>query len=153
MATNRQWTTDAGEKKEDAEFHRIVCWQKLAELCAQLLSKGRKVFVEGRLQTRRWTGQDGNERQTTEIVISDMIILDSRGARPAVSTGDFDIPEADINAMDTRLSGKSAKRRAKTIPTKKTKKASKKTTKKATTKKTSKADDKKKKEEEGDIPF
>lgn len=78
LATNRTWMTDSGEKKEDVEFHRLVAWNKLAELCSQLLFKGRKVFVEGRLQTRQWTGQDGNPRQTTEVVINDMIILDSR---------------------------------------------------------------------------
>ncbi|OGM20550.1 hypothetical protein A2771_03690 [Candidatus Woesebacteria bacterium RIFCSPHIGHO2_01_FULL_38_26b] len=91
LATNRQWTTDAGEKKEDAEFHRIVAWNKLAELCAQLLAKGRKVYVEGRLQTRRWTAQDGSEKITTEIVINDMIILDSRSAI-SHSEDEFDIP-------------------------------------------------------------
>lgn len=93
LATNRQWTTESGEKKEDAEFHRLVAWNKLAEICSQLLVKGRKVFVEGRLQTRSWTGQDGNQRQTTEIVISDMIILDSR--RDGASTGgeEIDVPE------------------------------------------------------------
>lgn len=80
LATNRQWTTEAGEKKEEAEFHRIVAWNKLAEICSQLLFKGRRVFVEGRLQTRQWTGKDGTPRQTTEIVISDMIILDSKRA-------------------------------------------------------------------------
>jgi len=80
LATNRYWTTDAGEKKEDAEFHRVVSWNKLAELCSQLLAKGRKVYVEGRLQTRTWTGADGNQRTTTETVISDMVILDSRRA-------------------------------------------------------------------------
>ena len=78
LATNRAWTTEAGEKKEDAEFHRIVAWNKLAELCSQLLTKGRKVFVEGRLQTRSWQAQDGQQRSSTEIVIEDMIILDSR---------------------------------------------------------------------------
>jgi len=85
LATNRQWTTEAGDRKEEAEFHRIVAWNKLAELCAQLLFKGRRIFVEGRLQTRQWTGQDGAPRQTTEIVISDMIILDSKRA-PEVET-------------------------------------------------------------------
>jgi len=80
LATNRSWVTDAGERKEETEFHRIVAWNKLAELCSQLLFKGRRVFVEGRLQTRTWTGQDGTQRQTTEIVIEDMIILDSRQA-------------------------------------------------------------------------
>lgn len=78
IATNRQWTTDSGEKKEDAEFHRIVAWNKLAELCSQLLAKGRKIYVEGRLSNRSWTGQDGAQKNVTEIVINDMIILDSR---------------------------------------------------------------------------
>lgn len=78
LATNRGWTTDSGEKKEEAEFHRIVAWNKLGELCSQLLTKGRKVYVEGRLSTKNWTGQDGAQRSTTEIVIDDMIILDSR---------------------------------------------------------------------------
>src|SRR3990167_5061679 len=77
LATNRFWTTEAGEKKEEAEFHKIVSWNKLAELCSQLLAKGKKVYVEGRLQTRSWTGQDGASRTTTEIVIEDMIIVDS----------------------------------------------------------------------------
>lgn len=95
LATNRQWTTDAGEKKEEAEFHRIVAWNKLAELCAQLLTKGRKAYVEGRLQTRRWTGSDGQERITTEIVIGDMIILDSRGAVEGKPVEDVDVP-ADL---------------------------------------------------------
>jgi len=86
LATNRQWTTDTGEKREEAEFHRVVAWNKLAELCAQLMTKGRKVYIEGRLQTRAWTAQDGNQRQTTEIVCSDMILLDSR--RPFEETGE-----------------------------------------------------------------
>lgn len=78
VATNRSWVMESGEKREETEFHRIVSWNKLAELCSQLLAKGRKVYVEGRLQTRNWTAQDGRERTTTEIVIDDMIILDSR---------------------------------------------------------------------------
>lgn len=78
LATNRYWTTESGEKKEDVEFHRLVSWNKLAELCSQLLVKGRKIYVEGRLQTRSWTDQVGNQRSTTEVVIDDMIILDSR---------------------------------------------------------------------------
>src|SRR3989304_3613594 len=93
LATNRQWVTEGGEKKEEAEFHRLVSWNKLAEICSQLLSKGRKVYVEGRLQTRTWTGQDGNQRTTTEIVISDMILLDSRR-----EAGDLEMPEATLEA-------------------------------------------------------
>lgn len=78
LATNRSWTTQTGETKEETEFHRVVAWNKLAELCAQLLTKGRKVYLEGRLSTHSWTGQDGNQRTTTEIVIEDMILLDSK---------------------------------------------------------------------------
>lgn len=101
LATNRQWTTDSGDKKEEVEFHRIVAWNKLAELCAQLLSKGRKVFVEGRLQTRKWSGQDGVERTTTEIVINDMIILDSRGAQ-SDGGGEKEVP---FDISDEELMG------------------------------------------------
>jgi len=82
LATNRSWTTEAGEKKEETEFHRVVAWNKLAELCSQLLAKGRKIYVEGRLRTNQWQGQDGSQRSTTEVVIEDMIILDSK--RPIV---------------------------------------------------------------------
>lgn len=78
LATNRSWTTDSGDKKEEVEYHKIIAWNKLAELCSQLLSKGRKIYVEGRLSTRSWTAQDGAQKSTTEIVIDDMIILDSR---------------------------------------------------------------------------
>lgn len=97
LATNRQWVTEAGEKKEEAEFHRLVAWNKLAEICSQFLKKGRKTYFEGRLQTRSWTGQDGTQRITTEIVVSDMIILDSR--REGVDVGgDFDVPEGAVEA-------------------------------------------------------
>ncbi len=85
LATNRSWATEGGEKREETEFHRIVAWNKLAELCSQLLFKGRKVYVEGRLQTRTWTAQDGTQRQATEVVIEEMIILDSKQAADAVS--------------------------------------------------------------------
>jgi single-strand DNA-binding protein len=78
LATNRSWTTDSGEKREEVEFHRIVAWNKLAELCSQFLVKGRKVYVEGRLSTRSWTAPDGAQRSATEIVIDDMILLDSQ---------------------------------------------------------------------------
>ena len=78
LATNRTWVTDAGEKKEETEFHRVVAWNKLAELCSQLLAKGRKVYVEGRLRTSAWQAQDGSQRTSTEIVIEDMIVLDSK---------------------------------------------------------------------------
>lgn len=81
LATNRSWNTDSGDKHEETEFHKIVSWNKLAELCSQFLVKGRKVYVEGRLQTRTWTTQDNQQRSTTEIVIDDMILLDSAQSR------------------------------------------------------------------------
>ena len=79
LATNRVWVTKQGERKEDAQFHRIVAWNKLAELCSQLLSKGRRVYVDGRIQYRDFTDQESNKKQIAEIIIDDMIILDNKG--------------------------------------------------------------------------
>src|SRR3989344_3419267 len=79
VATNRAWTDASGAKQEQAEFHNIVAWGKLAEICRQYMTKGRKVYVEGRLQTRDWQGQDGVKRFRTEIVADNVIMLD----RPA----------------------------------------------------------------------
>lgn len=80
VATNRQWKNANGETQEQAEFHNIVVWGKLAEICNQYLSKGRRAYFEGRLQTQQWEGQDGAKKQRTEIVADDMILLDSKGA-------------------------------------------------------------------------
>lgn len=103
IATNRSWTTDTGEKKEDAEFHKIVAWNKLAELCSQLLTKGRKVYVEGRLANRSWTGQDGAQKTTTEIVINDMLILDSRReGRPEDDLSQAPTEEAEEKAVEEK---------------------------------------------------
>jgi len=82
IATNYTWTDAAGNKQEKAEFHNIVVWGKLAEICNQYLSKGRKVYIEGRLQTRDWEGQDGVKRYRTEIIADNMILLD-RAPNPA----------------------------------------------------------------------
>ncbi len=101
LATNRSWTTESGEKREDAEFHRIIAWNKLAELCSQLLFKGRKVYVEGRLQTRNWTGQDGSQRQVTEVVIEEMIILDSRQAEGTTESASGPKPTANEPVSET----------------------------------------------------
>lgn len=87
LATNRSWTpSEGGEKQEQVEYHNIVAWSKLAELCGQLLHKGEKVYVEGRLQTRDWKTNEGQERRTTEIVIDNMIMLSSKGAGMGSST-------------------------------------------------------------------
>ena len=75
LATNRSWKTDTGEVRDEADFHNIVAWNKLAEICSQLLKKGLKVYVEGRIQTRIYTGQDNVQKTKTEIIIEDMMIL------------------------------------------------------------------------------
>lgn len=78
VATDRSWTTSTGEKREQSEFHRVVAWDKLAEIVQKILSKGRRVYVEGRLSTRKYTATDGVERYSTEIIANEMIALDGR---------------------------------------------------------------------------
>jgi single-strand DNA-binding protein len=84
VATNHSWKDANGQKQEKAEFHNVTAWGKLAEICGQYLGKGRKVYVEGRLQTREWQAQDGTKRNRTEIVCENMIMLD-RGNGPAAA--------------------------------------------------------------------
>ncbi len=94
LATNRSWTpSEGGEKQEQVEYHNIVAWSKLAELCGQLLHKGDKVYVEGRLQTRDWKTNDGQDRRTTEIVIDEMMMLNSKPG-----TGTYQAPAAPAKA-------------------------------------------------------
>jgi single-strand DNA-binding protein len=86
IATNRSWTSkDDGEKQERVDFHNIVAWAKLAEICGQLLHKGDKVFVEGRIQTRDWKTDDGEDRRITEVVIDNMLLLYSPSGKSSVS--------------------------------------------------------------------
>ena len=75
VATNRSWTTQDGQTKEDTQFHRIVAWQKLAELCGKLLTKGRKIYLEGRITYRNFVGKDGQQRTIAEIVMDDFIVF------------------------------------------------------------------------------
>ncbi len=86
LATNREWNVD-GQKKEAADFHNIVAWGKLGELCSQLLAKGTKVYVEGRLQTREWSNDQGEKKYKTEVVIDEMIILNSKKMGVGDSSG------------------------------------------------------------------
>lgn len=107
IATNRQWTTDQGEKKDEADFHRIVAWGKLAEICGQLLKKGRKTYLEGRLQTRSWQDQSGVTKYMTEVVISDMILLDPRSGGDSAAAEEFDVPaDFDMNQEAPAASAK-----------------------------------------------
>lgn len=106
LATNRSWSpADGGEKVEKAEFHNIVAWGKLAEICGQLLHRGDKAYVDGRMQTRDWKTEDGQERRITEIVIDNMMLLNSRSgggeSQDQEATGTSqDEPEAEDIADD-----------------------------------------------------
>lgn len=91
IATNRVWTDNGGVRQERVEFHDVVLWGKLAEIAGQYLSKGRRVYAEGRLQTRDWVGQDGVKRYKTEIVATNLIMLDGpRGSQP--TQGNYSSP-------------------------------------------------------------
>ena len=80
LATSESWNDrTSGEKQERTEWHRLVLWRKLAEIAGQYLKKGSKIYVEGKLQTRSWDDQSGQKRYTTEVVVNDMQMLDSRG--------------------------------------------------------------------------
>jgi single-strand DNA-binding protein len=106
IATSENWTNKEGERETRTEWHRIVAFGKLAEICGEYLAKGRQVFIEGRIQTREWEDRDGNKRYTTEIVASQMLMLGSReggGAQagdysksaPAASGPDYSGPMDD----------------------------------------------------------
>lgn len=88
LATNRSWSNDDGSLEERTDFHNIVSWAKLAEICNQILQKGDKVYLEGRIQTRDWKTDDGQDRRITEIVLDSMIKLSS--------------PRGDYNAEDSK---------------------------------------------------
>lgn len=75
VATNRSWVTSDGSTKEEAQYHRIVAWQKLAELCNKLLNKGKKVYLEGRITYRDFTTKEGQQKTITEIVLDDFIVF------------------------------------------------------------------------------
>jgi len=90
MATSESWKGKTGQKEERTEWHRVVLWSKLAELAGQYLSKGRQVYIEGRLQTRSWDDKEGNKRYSTEVVATNMQFLGGPGERK----GEFkEIPE------------------------------------------------------------
>ncbi|KPJ95802.1 MAG: single-stranded DNA-binding protein [Gammaproteobacteria bacterium SG8_11] len=96
LATSESWKDkNTGEQVERTEWHRVVLFRRLGEIAGEYLKKGSKVYIEGRLQTRKWKGQDGQERYTTEIVANDMQMLDSRGGGAA----NFNQQPASSNAQ------------------------------------------------------
>ena len=104
VATNESWTDKSGERQDQTEWHRIVAWSRLAEICNQYLRKGSKVYVEGRLQTRSWDDQAGQKRYSTEIVVNDMQMLDSR----AGGGGDYAQPQGQYGGAPQDSYGQQA---------------------------------------------
>jgi single-strand DNA-binding protein len=112
LATSENWTDKSGTRQERTEWHNIVAWSKLADLCKRFLTKGRQVYIEGRIQSRDWNDRDGNKRRTTEIIATQMVLLGSRSqgaeanAQPIASSarsqeedqpfGDSGITDSDI---------------------------------------------------------
>ena len=95
VAASRSYTAADGERKEETEWFSVVVWRKLAELCSQYLNKGRRVYVEGRLQTRSWNTPEGERRYKTEVVAEDVQFLDSKdyAQRPAPKTAPVGVEE------------------------------------------------------------
>lgn len=107
VATNRKWTDKSGATQEKTEWHRIVAWNKLAEIAERYLRKGDRVFIEGSIEYRQWQGQDGQTRYTTEVVARDLMMLGGRGegsggesyaARSVPATGGGDESNEDVPA-------------------------------------------------------
>lgn len=103
LATNRSWITAEGKTKEEAQYHRVVAWQKLAELAGKLLTKGRKVYVEGRITYREYLDKNGQQRNITEIVMDDFIVFND-GRRDGLSeqSSDAESHQEDAPAESSR---------------------------------------------------
>lgn len=102
VATAEKWKDKAsGEWQERTEWHRIVCWRHLAERAEKYLAKGKQVYIEGKLETRKWTGEDGKDRYTTEIIARDMQILGPR-SEPAAGQGGESSPSSGGGGFDPK---------------------------------------------------
>lgn len=102
LATNEVWTNKDGQREVKTEWHRIVAFGKLAEICSQYLTKGKQVYVEGRLQTRSWEDREGNKRYATEIVASNMVML---GRAPEAGADAYAPPLADAGPVPEGIGG------------------------------------------------
>ncbi len=98
VASNRTWKSSDGSSHDSTEWFRVTAWDKLGTMCNDLLSKGTRVYVEGRLQTRKWQDKEGNDRYTTEVVASEMIILSRKSDR-----NDRNNAQEDEDALDDHL--------------------------------------------------
>lgn len=96
IATSEEWKDrETGEKQERTEWHRIVAWRRLGEICGEYLRKGSQVYIEGRLQTKEWEDRDGNKRYTTEVVAQSMQMLDSMGKEGRAQSAGERFPEEE----------------------------------------------------------
>ncbi len=100
IATNRRWNDASGELQTAVEYTDIVAWGKLAEIAGQILKKGRRTYIEGRLQTRNWEGQDGVKRYKTEVIASDLIVLDRP---PNIDMNNQEIPVVEKTPSATEM--------------------------------------------------
>lgn len=99
VATSRTWNTSDGERRSETEWFNVVAWGSLAEICKQFLTKGQQVYIEGRLQTRRWEDDQGNKRTTTEVVAREMVMLGDRRKPddlPETEDADLEIEEDEF---------------------------------------------------------
>lgn len=113
IATNRRWKDDKGDLKEETEFHDVVAWGKLAEIISQILKKGTKAYVEGRLRTRSWEGQDGVKRQRTEIIMENFIPLSPKGfVKEVAEIAKIDTPEVPKETTPKPKAGKKDKKQS-----------------------------------------
>lgn len=112
LATSENWTDKSGSRQEHTEWHTIVAWNKLADLCKRFLTKGRQVYIEGRIRSRDWNDRDGNKRRTTEVIATQMVLLGSRqqssdaGTQPMEPSGraqDADQAFGDAGITDSDI--------------------------------------------------
>jgi single-strand DNA-binding protein len=104
VATSESWTNKDGERQERTEWHRVVAWRKLAEICNEYLRKGTQVYIEGKLQTRSWESQSGEKHYMTEVIADEMVMLGGKGETcPAFAeqaTAPYDQPPAATDEND-----------------------------------------------------
>jgi single-strand DNA-binding protein len=100
LATNRTWNTSDGERHSETEWFNIVTWGNLAEICKQHLIKGQQVYIEGRLQTRRWDDKEGNKHTTTEVVASEMLIIGDHLGTTTEQDEDDNVQDEIVNRID-----------------------------------------------------
>ena len=107
VATNRRWKNASGEMQDETQYHEVVCWGKLAEIATQLFSRGKKAYVEGRIQTRNWDGPDGTKRNRTEIVAENLIALSPKGESGSTqSDSDNFMSDSQTSTSDIKKTSK-----------------------------------------------